>query len=144
MSRPEDAVSLFDQGFSCSQSVFAAFAEALGLDRKQALRIAQPFGGGIIGRADWCGAVTGAMMALGSRYGRDRAGDLAAKDRTYAEVKAFIDEFTALHGFLKCRELLGCDISTPEGRREQKERDLHRTVCMDLVRSAAAILEKKI
>lgn len=46
MSRSEDAVQSFRQGFSCSQAVLAALSESLGLDKQRALRISQAFGGG--------------------------------------------------------------------------------------------------
>jgi C_GCAxxG_C_C family probable redox protein len=141
MSRPEVALGLFRQGFSCSQAVAAAFAPDLGLDREAALRLAQPFGGGIARRADWCGAVTGAFLAIGLKHGRDRAEDAAARDRTYALVNEFIARFSARHGQLKCRDLLGCDIGTPEGQKQAEAQKLHQTKCEDFVRDAAAILE---
>jgi len=142
MSRPEIALCLFRQGFSCSQAVAAAFAPDLGLDREAALRLAQPFGGGIARRADWCGAVTGAFLAIGLKHGRDRAEDAAARDRTYALVNEFIARFSARHGQLKCRDLLGCDIGTPEGQKQAEAQKLHQTKCEDFVRDAAAILEE--
>jgi C_GCAxxG_C_C family probable redox protein len=142
MSRPEIALCLFRQGFSCSQAVAAAFAPDLGLDREAALRLAQPFGGGIARRGDWCGAVTGAFLAIGLKHGRDRAEDAAARDRTYALVNEFIARFTARHGQLKCRDLLGCDIGTPEGRNQAETQKLHQTKCEDFVKDAAAILEE--
>ena len=142
MSRPEIALCLFRQGFSCSQAVAAAFAPDLGLDREAALRLAQPFGGGIARRADWCGAVTGAFLAIGLKHGRDRAEDAAARDRTYALVNEFIARFSARHGQLKCRDLLGCDIGTAEGMKQAEARKLHQTKCEDFVRDAAAFLEE--
>jgi len=142
MSRPEIALDLFRRGFSCSQAVAAAFAPELGLDREAALRLAQPFGGGIARRADWCGAMTGAFLAIGLKHGRDRAEDAAARDRTYALVNEFIIRFTARHGELKCRDLLGCDIGTPEGQERAEAQKLHQTKCEEFVRDAAAILEE--
>jgi len=142
VSRPETALCLFRQGFSCSQAVAAAFAAELGLDREAALRLAQPFGGGIARRADWCGAVTGAFLAIGLKHGRDRADDTAARDKTYILVNEFIARFAARHGEIKCRDLLGCDIGTPEGQKQAEALKLHQTKCEDLVRDAAAILDE--
>ena len=142
MTRTDDAVSLFRQGFSCSQAVTAAFAEDFGLARDTALRVSQPFGGGIAWRADWCGAVTGAFLAIGLKHGRTRAEDTAARDRTYALVQEFIRRFTARHGHIRCRDLLGCDIGTPEGRKKAEELNLHKTRCEDYVRDAVALLEE--
>ena len=61
MSRVERAAALFKEGFSCSQAVFAAFAEAEGLTREQALKIAQPFGGGLAHRGELCAEPTGSL-----------------------------------------------------------------------------------
>jgi C_GCAxxG_C_C family probable redox protein len=142
MSRSDCAVSFFRQGFSCSQAVAAAFAADFGLDKDTALRLSQPFGGGIARRADWCGAVTGAFLVIGLKHGRVRAEDAASRDRTYALVQDFIARFTARHGQIKCRDLLGCDIGTPEGQKKAEELKLHQTKCEDLVRDAAVILEE--
>jgi len=142
MSKTDCALSLFRQGFSCSQAVAAAFAEELGLDKDNALRISQPFGGGIARRADWCGALTGAFLVIGLKHGRIRAEDAAARDRTYALVQEFIDRFKARHLQTHCKDLLGCDIGTPEGQKIAEEKNLHKTRCEDYVRDAAAILEE--
>ena len=142
MSKAECALSSFRQGFSCSQAVAAAFAADYGLDREAALRLAQGFGGGIARRADWCGALTGAILIIGLKHGRTRAEDAAARDKTYALVRELISRFTARHGAVMCRELLGCDLGTPEGQKKVDELKLHQTRCEDFVRDAAAILEE--
>ena len=65
MNKRTLALAQFDKGFACSQAVFSAYAEDLGLDQETALKIAGPFGGGTGRKAETCGAVTGALMALG-------------------------------------------------------------------------------
>jgi C_GCAxxG_C_C family probable redox protein len=142
MSKPDCAISFFRRGFSCSQAVAAAFAADFGLDKDAALRISQAFGGGIARRADWCGALTGAFLVIGLKHGRTKAEDAAARDKTYALVQEFIARFTASHGQIKCRDLLGCDIVTPEGQKQADERKLHQTKCEEYVRDAAALLEE--
>ena len=74
MSHTDLALSRFSEGFSCSQSVLAAFAPELGLDADAALRVSAAFGGGMGRLGDTCGAVTGALMVLGLRLRRDRRG----------------------------------------------------------------------
>jgi C_GCAxxG_C_C family probable redox protein len=140
MTRAKRAVSLFREGFSCSQAVFTPFAEDIGLPRDIALKISQPFGGGIAKQGDWCGVATGAFLVIGLKYGRVRADDTAAKDKTYALVQEFTKRFRARQGAVRCRDLLGCDIGTPEGEKLIKERDLHRNRCDALVRDAVEIL----
>ena len=142
MSKADCAISFFRQGFSCSQAVAAAFAADFGLDKDAALRISQAFGGGIARRADWCGALTGAFLVIGLKHGRTKAEDAAARDKTYALVQEFIARFTASHGHIKCRDLLGCDIGTPEGQKQADERKLHQTKCEEYVRDAASLLEE--
>ncbi len=142
MSKPDCAVSFFRQGFSCSQAVAAAFAAEYGLDKETALRLSQGFGGGIARLADWCGALTGAVLVIGLKHGRVRAEDAAARDKTYALVRELLARFTAKHGHVKCRDLLGCDLGTPEGQKKVEELRLHQTKCEDFVRDAAALLEE--
>jgi C_GCAxxG_C_C family probable redox protein len=138
----ERALSTFDEGFNCSQSVLAAWAEELGLDRETALRVATAFGGGMGHRGDSCGAVTGAFMAIGLKHGRLRADDEETRDLAYGLVNRFVEEFQARHGSIVCRELLGFDLSTPEGERLAEERWPDLMPCRQVVRDAAEILSK--
>jgi C_GCAxxG_C_C family probable redox protein len=138
----ERAVSTFDEGFNCSQSVFTAWAEELGLDRETALRIATAFGGGMGHRGDTCGAVTGAFMAIGLKHGRLTADDEETRDLAYALVNRFVEEFESRHGSVVCRELLGCDISTPEGMEYASQNNLAGIRCPGFVRDAAEILSE--
>lgn len=142
MRKTGKALGLFRQGFSCSQAVLAAYAEDFGLDAEKALKISQPFGGGIARGADWCGAATGAFMVIGLKHGRVRPEDGAARDTTYALVREFVRRFTERHGAFRCRDLLGCDIGTPEGARCAEDRRLHETRCERLVSDAVEILEE--
>ncbi len=140
-TKKETAQALFKEGFSCSQAVLAAFAADSGLGRELALKISQPFGGGIARLADWCGAVTGALMVIGLRHGRTRAEDVAARDTTYALVQEFVRRFKARRDALRCRDLLGCDIGTPAGAQEAADRGLHDNFCPGLIADAVEILE---
>ncbi len=96
MDRANKAASQFERGFSCSQAVLSAFAESFNLDYETALKISQSFGGGIAHRGEICGAVTGALTVIGLKYGRVKAEDILARDRTYEVVKKFIEKFIKL------------------------------------------------
>jgi C_GCAxxG_C_C family probable redox protein len=141
MTHTEQALACFNQGFNCSQSVFVAFAEEFGLDREQALRVAAAFGGGIARTGGMCGALNGALMALGLKYGMTSVEHREAKEQTYGIAQEFVRRFAEANGVVTCRELLGHDISTPEGRQEIKELDLHNRVCNDLVIRTVELLE---
>ena len=121
--------------------MLSAYATRLGLDGNTALKIASGFGGGIGRMAETCGAVTGAMMVLGLEHG-NTAPDREAKERVYEQVREFAQRFRARNGSLLCRELLGCDISTPEGLQQAREADFVLKICPKFVRDAAEILEE--
>ena len=140
----ECAVARFEEGFNCSQAVLSAYAPDLGLEAALALKVAGGFGGGMGRLGGICGAVTGALMALGLRYASAEAGDKAAKEKTYEVVREFTRRFAACYGSITCRDLLGCDISTPEGRQQAQDSGLFTTRCPQLVRTAAEILESML
>ena len=139
--RTDLALARFSEGFSCSQSVLAAFAPELGLDVDAALRVSAAFGGGMGRLGHTCGVVTGALMVLGLHYGATVA-DPAAKELTYAKARDFVAKFEARHGATDCADLLGVNIGTPEGQAAAREANLFKTTCPGLVASAAAILEE--
>ena len=142
MSEIEQAVSCFEKGFVCSQALLSTYGTRFGLDREIALKIADGFGGGMARMAETCGAVTGAFMVIGLKYGRTVAEDTPAHEKTNNLITEFVREFKSRHGSIICRELVGYDISTPEGLIEARDRNLFTTLCPKYVRDAAEILEK--
>jgi len=143
MNRIETVLSRFAEGFNCSQAVFSAYADDLRLDDAAALKIASGFGGGMGRMAETCGAVTGAMMVLGLRHG-GATPDREAKERVYAKIREFAGRFKARNGVLLCRDLLSCDISTPEGFEAAKAKGLLTTLCPKYVQDAVEILEEML
>jgi C_GCAxxG_C_C family probable redox protein len=144
MDTSENASAHFKQGYNCSQSVFAALAPELGLDEATALKIASGFGGGVGRSGEVCGAVSGAVMALGLRFGGTSA-EPQVKEKMYAVVQDFIDHFRkAGHDGVTCRGLLHVDISIPEGRQAAREHGLFDGICPSLVGDAAQIVKKML
>jgi len=143
-TRPEQAVNIFKEGSNCSQAVISVYAEEFGLSQKMALKIAQGFGGGMGRMALTCGAVTGAFIVLGLKYGNADINDKGAKERIYGLVREFSRRFESRNSSIVCRELLGCDISTPEGVLTAKENSLFISVCPKMVREAVEILDEMI
>ncbi len=143
MSKVEKAIALFEK-FNCAQSVFAGCGPHEGMSEPMCLTVAGPFGAGMGRQGEVCGAVTGALMVIGVRYGQEMATDPAAgRGPVYARVKAFMDAFQKQHGGLLCRELTGCDLRTPEGQEQFKSCDLHHTLCRKLVADAVELLERE-
>jgi C_GCAxxG_C_C family probable redox protein len=122
--------------------VLSSFGEALGLDRELALRVAGAFGGGMARMGETCGAVTGALMVIGLKYGMTQAKDEAAREQTYKLAQELAARFKERHRSIICRELLGYDLSSPEGRKAAYDKGLFSTLCPQLVRDAAEIVEE--
>jgi len=142
MSRIEEAVSYFKGNCNCSQAVLSAYSTEYGLDKDKALKIATGFGGGMGRFGRTCGAVTGAYMVIGLRYGMGINEDVEAKERTYQVIREFSNQFEETCGSVLCKELLGCDINTPEGKDYYSQNELFEKKCLQYVKNAAEILEE--
>ena len=138
--RLQKAEELFLQGYNCAQAVSFACAENCGVPPELVVKLATGFGAGMGRTQETCGAVTGAILALGLRGGRALGDDKVRTEETYSKVQALQRDFAALHGSCLCRELLsGCDLRLPEGQREFKERGYLRQRCAEYVKTAAAL-----
>jgi len=136
------AVETFKNRYNCSQSVLSVFAEELNLKKDTALKLASPFGSGIAYLQETCGAVTGALMAIGLKYGKGENGTDEDKLNAYKLSGHFLIEFKRLHGTVCCRELLdGLNMSTPEGMARIMELDYFRIRCANYVKDAIGIVE---
>lgn len=139
MDSIERSKAFFEKGYSCSQSVFLAFADQFGIDPDTAARMASAFGGGMGRMGGTCGAVSGALMVLGlSRGGSDPA-DKATKEKTYALARSLQETFRARMGALGCNDLLGVDIGTPEGQERARTEGRFKN-CSKYVEQASGIL----
>ena len=139
MNRVETALQLYRNGFNCAQSVLGAFAEAYGLPEETALQLACGLGGGLRS-GEVCGAISGAALVVGLKYGHCRAGDREAKQLCYAKTVELMEQFRARKGVVCCRDILGCDLSTPEGR--EKAKDQFQTTYVGMVETAVCLLEE--
>ena len=136
MNYVEEAVQLFEDGYMCSQAVLAVFCEEFGLSREQAFKISMSFGGGMR-KGEVCGACTGAIMALGLRYGEN-------KSKSDEMCVKFLDSFEKENGSYICRDLLDCDIRTEEGIKYAIDNNLFKEICPKMVESAVKIAQELI
>ena len=142
----DKAVQLFKEGYNCSQSVFAAFADKYGIDQELALRLSASFGGGMGRMREVCGAVSGMLLAAGLETGAVDGSDREGKAANYKEVQTLADLFREENGSIICRELLGLeqkDGRTPPVPEKRTEEYYKKRPCVELVRCAAEILEKR-
>jgi C_GCAxxG_C_C family probable redox protein len=113
----------------------------LGLEGETALKVATGLGGGMGGRGEVCGAVTGGILALGLKYGRGEKEEKSVAQQAYQKTEELMAAFERAHGSCMCRALLcGCDLRTPEGMKRFREEDLHHKVCVGCVRTVGEIL----
>ncbi len=142
--RTDKAVELFKRGFNCSQAVFAAFAGEFGMDEETALKVSAGLGGGVGRSREVCGAVSGAAMLVGFKYGATTGDDAEAKAKCYAVVQKIIAEFKQTNPSIVCRELLSLGEGentnpTPEARTQQYYK---KRPCVQIVEDAARAVEK--
>jgi C_GCAxxG_C_C family probable redox protein len=140
-SKPEQAVETYKCGFNCAQAVFSTYAEEFGIDRPTALKISCGFGAGMGRRQEVCGAVSGAILLIGSKYGKTIVEDKAANELTYKLVRELSEKFVAKHGCISCKELLGCNLQTPEGQQFYKENNFQNLKCAIYVHDASEFAE---
>jgi C_GCAxxG_C_C family probable redox protein len=144
MSKAENATATFAKGFNCSQAILSSFGEEYGLDPVMACRVAAAFGGGMGHMGETCGAVTGAFMVIGLKYGLTVADGSQSHWEAFSAVQDFVAQFKSRHGTIVCRDLLGLDISDRSTFREAMKQGVPQKICPKLVQDAAEIVETLI
>jgi C_GCAxxG_C_C family probable redox protein len=141
MNRSQHAGELFLSGYNCAQSVLLSFADDLKFSKELAQKLAVGFGGGMGKQQETCGAVTGAIMVLGLLRGEEVNNNEELKAAAYSSVKELSRDFISAYKTTQCRELIGCDLNTPEGSEKFKEEKIMENVCAGCVRKAVEIVE---
>lgn len=134
------AGDLFLEGFNCAQAVAVAFADVTGMDKKEAAKLASPFGGGMGRMREVCGAVSGMYMVLGSLYGYDNSDDNASKKQLYQDVQMLAEKFRQENGSIICREILKNPAADPNPSPRTAEYYQKRP-CARMVMTAARLMD---
>ena len=121
MTIHEEIAQGFSEGFDCSMAVFSRLAESVGFTEEEGKRLASCFGVGMM-QGTICGAVSGAFMAIGAKYGNVEPGDMAQKGLCMAKRQEFIEKFTSEFGSLTCPGLLNLDLRKEEDMKKAQER----------------------
>jgi len=140
MTKSKKALELFASGFNCSQAVLTAFAPDFGLDEKLALMLGTQFGSGAR-NGEMCGAVSGALMVLGLKYGHFEVDNNEQKSRAYSIAVEYTKRFKELNGSIVCRDLLGYDLTKPDDVVCIREKNLFGSICPAMIKSAVEVLE---
>lgn len=142
MTKSKNAGELFLTNSNCAQSVLSSFGPELGLDKTTCMKLAAPFGGGLAKNQHVCGAVSGALMALGLKYGKGINETDDDKKSTFSIANEFIMRFKEKYQSIECLDLLGANMHTEEGQNLIKEHNLFKTKCVHFVVDAASIVEE--
>ncbi|MCK9289775.1 MAG: C-GCAxxG-C-C family protein [Candidatus Cloacimonetes bacterium] len=136
MSKQNKAFNLFNTNCNCAQAVLLTFAEEINIDLELAKKISFPFGGGLGRSGNICGAITGAIMVLGLKYG-----DKLNKDQMYQLTRKFINQFHNEFEQIDCKLLTGFDLSIPEQSIKASAQNISETHCSNYIKKSVSLLE---
>jgi C_GCAxxG_C_C family probable redox protein len=144
MNKPEIVSEYMKKGYNCAQSVIKAYAGDVGMNEEDGVKMASVLGGGIGRTGHICGAVSGAALVIGMKFGSTDNTDKHSRDKAYQKANELLEKFSAQNKSVLCKDLLGYDISTKEGLKQARESGVMVQKCPALVSSAAKILESII
>lgn len=140
MKKETIAIKYFKEGFNCAQSVLISYKDELFISEEDLLKISCGFGSGMGRLQEICGAVSGAFMVIGLKFGKYLKEDNVAREKTYRLVREFESEFKKKQKSSNCREILGCDLLTDEGNKQFLEKNLREIICEKCVKEAVKLL----
>lgn len=141
MNKNEIAMDYFDNGCNCAQAVVMPYADELNVSKDAIERMAVAFGGGMSKSGKTCGCLTGALMVIGLKYGKDSAKIVAKRIDSYNGGKQMMQLFSEAFGATECRELIKLDLNNAEDM-EQAKKSVFGSRCRALVCKTVEILEE--
>lgn len=142
MNNYEQAVNMVKNGFQCSQATLAVLGRHLGIEHKQVLRLASGFGGGIARQGDICGAISGAIMAIGLKHGYEEAPNIEAREKVFFLTTELLKRIRAKYGCYNCRDLTGYEWTGPESSKLFHELGIPEKVCHKVIRDTIEIVQE--
>ena len=134
------AAEYFGKDYNCAQSVLLAMQDYYGVPKSELIpKIATPFGAGIGRCGSLCGALTGAVLAIGLKHGTDTT-NLKEKEKSYELAQKLYKRFVEVWGSPFCRELIGYDLNDPKQLEEFRKAKLRDEKCAGFVKKAVEIL----
>ena len=135
------ATAHFHSGLNCAQSVVAVFCEEYGMDKNTAIKMCSGLGAGVRS-GEICGAVSGAVLVIGLKYGQGIAEDKTAKENCNNKTVEFMNLFRTKNKSVVCRDILELDLSIKEEYEQALKKNLFKTVCVNMIESAVLLLEE--
>jgi len=131
---------------NCPQSIFAAVGEVFGFANDEVFKSATGLAGGCaLSTNGTCGALTGGVIIIGYKYGRNYDEYKKGKEgmRTYILSKKLYDKFIEEYGTCTCKgvqkKIFGrsYDLWDPEDYKKFDEAGAHKDKCTDVVGKTA-------
>ena len=136
------AMKYFSTDYNCAQSVMKSVLQELDLDFDQVFHLAAGFGGGVGLQGHICGAVSGAVAALGVINSKKYQDAVAHKEATYQSVQKFFRMFTQKNGSIMCDNLTGITMADKEAHDRAIENGTFQKICPGFVEDAIRIVLK--
>jgi len=130
----KEAISYFDNGFNCAQSVVSSFCDDLNIDKETALKLSTGFGGGMGRKGEVCGAVTGGIFVLGAKYGNGFTVDEEKTNTTHSKTSELMEFISQKHKTYLCKEL--------KNNPEIAEEDVRDKVCKSCISDVVEKLQE--
>jgi C_GCAxxG_C_C family probable redox protein len=102
-------------------------------------QLASGFGGGVGIKGSLCGALTGAVMAIGMKMGRTDPKDRATLQKCYDKCQHIWNQFEREFGNVNCFNIIGAHLDNEEERQKWLAAG-GREKCADLVEKTARML----
>lgn len=142
MTRKEQAINYFKEGYNCTQAVVLAFKDLLTIDASELCKIASPFGGGISRMRETCGAVTGMVLVLGNLLGYSTPETSSVKKELYEKTQEILKIFENKYGSLTCRVFLNVNVKHDDPTPSVRDHSFfEKRPCPELIGGAAEILD---
>ncbi|MCQ2959239.1 MAG: C-GCAxxG-C-C family protein [Bacteroidales bacterium] len=132
----DKVLSLFNEGYACSQAILLAFGPEFNVDEKSAKLLSATFGGGMGRLREKCGAVTGSFMVFGLAYAPENPKDMDNKLLSYRRVRELNNAIDEVYGTTACGELLK-KFATREA---VEQRQHHQMICTKVLAETAGRL----
>lgn len=100
------AAQSYSDGYTCSQAVFSAYAEDMGIDSHTACRLMEGFGGGIGGMQEVCGALAAAAAIISYYYSDGTPESKERRQEIYRQIQKAADVFQKEYGGITCKDIL--------------------------------------
>lgn len=130
-----------DQKYNCAEATLLALCQEWGISSDVVPQVAAGFGGGMGKKGLICGALSGTVMAIGLRFASPDPADTEKRKLVTNYVSKLLDDFKDSFGETGCRELIGCDLSTPEGMMKAKVEKVRTEKCRHFVRRAVELAQ---